>query len=553
MKLYKTIWICGALCMVGLFSGCESNIDLEPKGILSEGGYFKSVADYEKALTGLYVRFNNDNYNFWVDGVTDDAMINHDWNWGYALAIGTATSEEKRVQERWERNYINVQRANNVVNNIDRYAWPGGEQDTDRKRILGEARGVRSYFYLELVSLFGRIMFYEKNPATVEESLAVTQVEDPKVVFDFIIEDLRKAIEELPEKAVNKSHFSKPGARLLRARAAAFAASYLNDKSYYQITLDETDELLKIAPALGDYSKLFELGNDNINEVLLVRSYSEDKKNGFGNWCNQSIGGYCVTVPLKALVDSYEYIDTRNDAMPYTNKDPRLYASIYVPGSVIRGKYYNTVPGNKIEKNGKYYFDPQKDYGSLQDLEVLTGDSKDEIVSQEWNQTSSGLSWKKYFNHEDTWNSWQSFVVLRYGEAYVLRAEAAAETGKDDIAKAALKVIRDRAGNTNDIDKALKDIYGGNLINMARNERRVEMACEGLRIYDIKRWKILLDVMNKPMEGLEYRDFSSGIPVKKVYKLRGRDEFTEKDYWFPIPQTELNLNEGRITQNPGWK
>ena len=116
---------------------------------------------------------------------------------------------------------------------------------------MGEARTLRAYFYLDLVSIFGHIMFYTENPATVAESENVKQVQDPKEVFDFILDDLDKAIAGLPDKPSNKSKIGKPAARLLRARAAAYAAGYLNDKSYFQITLDETC-LLYTSPSPRD-------------------------------------------------------------------------------------------------------------------------------------------------------------------------------------------------------------------------------------------------------------------------------------------------------------
>ena len=133
-------------------------------------------------------------------------------------------------------------------------------------------------------------------------------------------------------------------------------------------------------------------------------------------------------------------------------------------------------------------------------------------------------------------------------------AEALVETGgSTDEAKSLIKVIRDRAGNTNDIDKMVAERYNGSLRDLVRNERRVELAQEGLRFADIRRWNILLDVMNKPIEGIEYRDFSSGTPKHTVLIPAERDAYTAKDFWWPIPQAEIDLNPGRITQNEGWK
>lgn len=555
MKTYKKSLLYGALaftlCMAG---GCNSNIDLEPEGIITADGYFTSAEDYEKALTALYERLNVNNYDLWMDGVTDNGLVTHSWNRGYDLGRGIGNTASSFPSDKWNNGYVSVQRANNVINNIDKYQWPGGESDATRNQVLGEARTLRAYFYLDLVCIFGRIMFYTENPATVADSEKIPQVEDPKEVFDFILDDLDKAIQGLPDQAANKSKIGKPAARLLRARAAAYAAGYLDDKSYFQITLDETGKLLQSAPQLGEYSQLFTSGCEAIDEVILVRSYSVDAKNSWGDWYNQSIGGYCVTTPVKALVDAYEYIAAKVEAMPYLNKDPRFYESIYAPGMELRGKYFNTVPNNTIEKDGKFYFDPAKDYGVLQDKEVSVGDVLAEGGGGEWNKTPTGFAWKKYFNEPETWSTYNAFIIFRYAEVYLLRAEALIETGNSaEEAKQMVKVIRDRAGNTNDIDRMIAERYNGSLRDLIRNERRIELADEGLRFFDIRRWKILLDVMNQPVEGIEYRDFSGGTPVRKVYSPADRDPYTTRDYWWPIPQAEIDLNGGRVTQNDGWK
>ena len=102
-------------------------------------------------------------------------------------------------------------------------------------------------------------------------------------------------------------------------------------------------------------------------------------------------------------------------------------------------------------------------------------------------------------------------------------------------------------------DKMVAERYNGSLRDLVRNERRVELAQEGLRFADIRRWNILLDVMNKPIEGIEYRDFSSGTPKHTVLIPAERDAYTAKDFWWPIPQAEIDLNPGSITQNEGWK
>lgn len=555
MKIDKKSLLYGVLAFtLCMASGCNSNINLEPEGIITADGYFKSAEDYEKALNALYERLNVEGYDLWMDAVTDNGLVTHSWNRGYDLGRGIGSTASSFPNDKWNKGYVSVQRANNVINNIDRYEWPGGESDATRNKVLGEARTLRAYFYLDLVSIFGHIMFYTENPASVVESETVKQVQDPKEVFDFILDDLDKAIVGLPDEASNKSKVGKMAARLLRARAAAFAAGYLNDKSYFHITLDETAQLIASAPQLADYDKLFVTGNEDLSEAILVRRYSLDVQNGWGNWYNQSIGGYCVTTPVKALADAFEYIGEKDETRPYVGKDPRFYQTIYAPGMEMRGKYFNTIPNNVVAKEGKTYFDPNKDYGALQDKEVSVGDALAEGGGGEWNKTPTGLAWKKYCQEPETWTTYNSFIIFRYAEAYLLRAEALVETGGSaSEAKALIKVIRDRAGNTNDIDKMIAERYNGSLLELIRNERRIELAQEGLRFFDIRRWNILLDVMNKPIEGIEYRDFSGATPVRKVLIPAERDPFTARDFWWPIPQAEIDLNIERIKQNEGWK
>ncbi|MDR1381207.1 MAG: RagB/SusD family nutrient uptake outer membrane protein [Tannerella sp.] len=562
MKTYNKYFLYAvtllSISVSGILCSCEDNINLSAEGIITADGYYTSLDDFDKALNASYVRLNQGNYDLWIDGSSDNGLTTHSWNRGYDISRGIGNSFSSFPSDKWTQGYISVQKANGIVNNIDLYAWPGGASDPTRNQVLGEAKALRSYFYLDLVCLFGNILFYETNPASVPESETVPQVE-PKVVFDFILKDLEEAIAGLPDQPANKSKFGKPAARLLRARAAAYAAGYLNDKSYLNITLSETQELLKSAPVLGDFASLFVTGNENVPEVMLVKRYTQESTNGWSDWYNNSITGYCVTTPVKALVDAYEYIGEVNPNLPYVNKEPRFYATIYAPGTLLRDKYYNTIPDNTVVRDGKYYFDPSKDYGEFQDREIFVGDVLGEEGGGEWNKTPTGFSYKKYFAEPDARPTWNSFIVFRFAEVYLLRAEALVETGgSESEAKELIKALRDRAGNTNDMDAAITNIYGGSLLNLIRNERRVELAQEGLRLFDIRRWKILPDVMNKPVYGIEYRDFSGGTPVRKYLIPAGladdgsRVPYTEKDYWWPVPQAEIDLNKGRIKQNSSW-
>lgn len=208
-------------------SGCDDNINLEPEGIITNENFFLSASDFESALNASYNQLNVSSYGLWLDGSTDNGIVTHSWNVGYDMGRGIGNTASSFPLNKWDKNYVSVQRTNDIIKNIDNYAWPNGEADSDRNRILGEARTLRAYFYLDLVSIFGRIMFYTENPATVEESHQIKQIENPKEIYDFILKELEEAIPGLPDQPANTSKIGKKAARLLRARTAAYAAGYL--------------------------------------------------------------------------------------------------------------------------------------------------------------------------------------------------------------------------------------------------------------------------------------------------------------------------------------
>lgn len=160
--------------LVGL-AGCSNNIDIDPAGVITGDGYFTSVSDYDNALNSVYNRININNLPLWLDAVTDNGLTTHSWNRGYDIGRGNGNSSSSFVSAKWNTDYTTVAMATNIVNNIDKYSWPGGDNDPDRLRVLGEASTMRDYYYLDLVATYGNILFYTTNPATVADAQQMTQ------------------------------------------------------------------------------------------------------------------------------------------------------------------------------------------------------------------------------------------------------------------------------------------------------------------------------------------------------------------------------------------
>ncbi|WP_439181949.1 RagB/SusD family nutrient uptake outer membrane protein [Carboxylicivirga taeanensis] len=546
------------IAFVGL-QACNDNINLEPEGIITEENFFTSPADFDKALVAAYARWNSSGRYHWMETTTDNAITTHGWNLGYDLGYGIASSFSYFPDNKWSQCYVSIQRTNTIIQNIDNYDWESNGKEDERARILGEARTMRAFYYYELVGLFGRPMMILETPSTVEQAESVKQAANPKEVFDFILKEMEEAIPGLPEYPANKSLIGQAAARAFRARFAASAAGYLNDNEYYKIVRDETAEILKMQYSLADnYEDLFTIGNEKLSETILLRMYNVEFKNWWGENYPQSVWGYSVVVPTKSLVDAYEYIAPQVEYRPYENKDPRFKASIYAPGMEFRWGYYNTIPNNV--QNGMFH--PDRDYADLNDRSVVEGDVFGEGGGGEWNKTPTGFNTKKYFSEPDTWDTYNNLVLVRLAEVMILRAEALTVLGENESeARSLIQTIRARAGNTNSIDDVVADRYNGSFLELIRNEQRVEMAMEGMRPFDIRRWGIFEEVTKEPVQGIEYRQFvdkdDNLLPepvhvVKQVIDADARKIVSENYFWWPIPQKEMDQNGDRIEQNPNW-
>ena len=249
------------IAFLGL-QACNDNINLEPEGIITEENFFTSPADFDKALVSAYARWNSSGYYHWMESTTDNAVTTHGWNRGFELGHGIASSFSRFPGDKWAACYKSIQRTNTIIQNIDNYDWAANGQDNEKVRVLGEARTMRAFYYYELVGLFGRPMMILKTPSSVEEAEGVTQAQNPKEVFDFILKEMEEIIPGLPDYPDNKSIIGKAAARAFRARFAASAAGYLNDNEYYKIVRDETAEIIQMQYSLaGNYEDLFTNGN----------------------------------------------------------------------------------------------------------------------------------------------------------------------------------------------------------------------------------------------------------------------------------------------------
>ena len=329
---------------------------------------------------------------------------------------------------------------------------------------------------------------------------------------------------------------TKGAAIALRARLLMYNERYADAYAAAQQVMDMNYELY------SDYEALFSDYETEINdEVIFSIQYNEE--DDVNNWITldmepQSAGGWSSQVPTRALIDAYECIDglTIDESPlydwtnPYENRDPRLHASIYYPGREYMDGTFNT--------------DPTKTYPDEIDGDKITAGG-----GQQWNKTSTGYNWVKFVMKQDlgnsgVWTGHGSFPLIRYAEVLLTYAESKIEAGSiDNSVLEAINEVRQRAG--------MPDVTTMNtteLREIVRRERRVELAIEGLRLYDIRRWRIAEDVMSGPVYGIFYPDPDN--PANEFARWVEDRVFASRNYLLPIPQSEIDVSG--IEQNLGW-
>ncbi len=550
----KIAIVCSGILLIAI-SGCSDDfLDRVPKGEVSTASFFKQAKDLEVAVNAVYDEIG---FNSWfrsygsgtdmlrIEILTDNALDHHSWNQGYQLADGTATANDGYVEYRWRQRYKGIQRANRIFEGVQ------GIEDIDedyKNRLLAETTFLRAYFYFDLVYLFGDVPFITSSVTPDEVQGNGTQPSDvakridKNTILDALVGEINKVISYLPVAYPDsdKGRVTRGAALFLKAKillyqekweAAALAAKEVMDLNAYQL--------------YPSYEKMFTYEGIGNQEVIFDIQVVKDVGQGeffTKNYGPNSVGGWSSSCPLQSMVDSYECIDGLpittsplfDPDKPYENRDPRLKYSILYPGHDWRGGVYNTIPG-----------------ATYQGKEIIPGDDLTDGTGGQWNKTATGYNWLKYMSNKDIdesnfWDGGVHLILMRYAELLLVYAEAKIEAGSiDQSVYDAINQVRQRPDvNMPPISSGLSQ---DQLRLVLRRERRVELAFEGQRLLDIRRWKIAEQVMPGVPKGLAYKD-NSGQDVTLSWGERIFDP--NKHYVWPIPQAEVDISN--IAQNPGW-
>ena len=535
------------LCLLPTILFSCVDLEKDPTDAYSSDTFFTSKDAALSSLAAVYQYtkmsgFFEDGNAIYMDDITDNAYCPFSNQLTSFIALGTATPSLTGKYADLYRTYFDyagIRNANYFLENIDQVLM----DDAEKEVMKAEARFLRAFNYARKMMCFGGVPLVSTVLDYGEETTIPRSSEEE--ITNYVISELGAAAEILPVTRSSDEYgrVTKGAALALKARVELFAGDYDAAETDAKAIID-----LGIYDLYPDYEGLFWEKNQNDpernREVVLEVCYTPPT---WGSWLDGLYtvpeGGWNSVDPTQNLVDAYETTNgmpidkdpAYDPDHPYENRDPRFYASVIYPGETWNGRIFNS-----LEPVG-----PDEYYNS-----------------SKGNRSRTGYCLRKYCaplselpNPDPADVQGVNFIVIRYAEVLLTYAEALIEQDKDlPEAAAAINKVRSRVNMP-----AVTETGQAGLRERVRNERRVELAFEGLRWYDLKRWKIAGAVMNGPVYGVRPGtvDMTTGkVTFSSTSHITVGDErvFREdRDYYFPIPQEDIDSNQAlQGNQNPNW-
>jgi hypothetical protein len=541
-------------------SACNKDyLDKDPLSGPSNQSFFTSQDELILAVNGIYTAMaitptDAMPYNTTIDATTD---INWDRNTSglQALGKGNQDSNSDYALNLWTGFYKLIARCNFILDNINKVK--DVTTPAIYARCIAEARFGRAYAYQNLIELYGGVPLVTKMLSLNDAQLPRNSKEE---VLTFVLTELDEAAKDLPVtySAADIGRATKGAALAFKARAALFNQKW-----------DVAAEAAKAVMDLNTYNlhpnfgELFTYNGQSSKEIILALQYLKTAKRTHSvprNLLSRNGQGTANKVPSQSLVDSYECTDgltidkspLYDPAKPFVNRDPRLSFTVALPGST----YFN------------YQFETHKDSLKCWNYNINPAtriDNQDAINAY---ASFTGYCWRKYVDltdKVDVSNSELNIILIRYAEILLTYAEAKIEAGQIDASVyTAINLVRQRPSvNMPAIPSGLSQ---AELRSIVHKERLYELAMEGVRLFDIRRWKIAEQIMTGPFYGRIAKGLLASAPVIDMNGIAKYDNVPNKadmrvietrrfnvnrDYLWPIPNIEIVTNP-KLTQNPGY-
>lgn len=507
----------------------------------------KNATYAEWVVNGIYAFLPN-GYNridnVVLDAATDDAVAS---SFGSNIEVlgKSRLSAVNNPDDKWAPAYEAIRRANLFLANID--VVP---RDAVTKAYWkAEVRFIRAMNYFELLRRYGGVPLLGDKAYSLEENIQVKRNTFDEVAA-YIVQECDAIFPSLrtdPIDNTNLGRVTQAAALALKSRTLLLAASPLNNPA---------DDPARWAAAAAAANSVISLGKyslaGNFREVFTARKSPEvilayqaaqhsnlERQNAPVGYVEPNVSQGYVS-PTQQLVDAFPMLNGLaitdassgyNPANPYAGRDPRLAATVFYNGMMWLGRPVETFEGG------------------------LDNPSAEVRVAR---RTRTGYYMRKFLGDfaaaSDYSNQNHNFPIFRYAEILLNYAEAANETDNRAAAYTQLKDIRKRAG----LQAGVDGLYGlkanmskAEMREAIRLERRLELAFEEHRYWDLRRWKVAEQTLNKQVSGVKITRNANGT-FTYSYQPVDYVSFAAKQYLYPVPYKEVTASGGNITQNKDW-
>lgn len=570
--------ICFAIGLTLGLTACSNRfLDISPNGSVTDDAVWASASstkmfindDYDQTLTGPLYSFTGFNGSYSFDYFATDDMAENNIAWNELNFTAS-----NAPFERWTAGYTNIRKSNL---GLEKVAASTALTDSEKDRFTGDLHFLRGLQYLELFRFYGGVPLITKPlDRNGDEDIAYPR-NTPEETLQFIVSEFDLAAEKLPV-TVDPAEYGRAtrGAALGMKAVALLHGAGTVDPKYYadaaaaaRVFIDgdlkdryalfgrtETDPLKKREAFINLFLEPHEGNEEVIFDVQYAYPYKFQQ--GFQTIAAPGVPGpgnaygWGRSAPTQNLVDAFEMADgtpfdwknPAEAAHPYDNRDQRLYGTILYDNEMWKGAPLS-LSSNRFD-NG---------------VEV-TNNLPNGLFSTKSEATKTGYYMRKHQNEPVVCGPTNraglgdggNMIILRLAEILLTYAEAQNETsGPDATVYDAINRIRDRAGQPG-LPAGLSQQQ---MRDRIRNERRVELALECKRYFDIIRWKIGDLVLNQPIMGMNVKyvkdaGTSAITPTYNPFVVLNKKFSAPRNYLMPVPQSAINRNAKLLPNNPGW-
>ena len=550
----KIIYIIALITSV-TFAGCSDFLQEDVRGQENLDTYFQTEEEAESFLTGCYSALT---YGGWwqinklglfSEMCSDDCWLgNTAQDQGDYISVahyqGNGQSNEA-IANFWQYRYKGILRCNIAIERIPEASILDKEKQS---RLVAEARFLRAFYYFELVKNFGDVPLVT-GFVMPEEVEGITRSE-ASTIYKFIEDDLVAASEVLPQRSgyadTELGRATRGAALGLLGKVYLYQDKWQEARDAFKTVIDEGEYDL-----LADFGDVWSIDHNNSKESLFEVQFMYSETYALGGSLSVITGMRNSSDPGDGWAWCQPTSDLEN-AYIKAGDDERLKWTIIKTGCTeIAGEDNFDVFAENSKKMGSYdtYI---KKYGWDENCCIVDPEKhKSARINRKFfvpyaKRPANYNTDKVPLNHR----------ILRYADVLLMYAEACNELGDDVTARTSLNKVRSRVHLPN------VTVSGNDLRKAIRTERRLELALENNRLYDIRRWnddngkKVICNLMGQNGSFVLYNTGSNA----DIYESENQGEPSNKgisfnetrDLLFPIPLYEITMSGGSITQNPGW-